>query len=141
MRVRSDLRADPVTNKTKARGQQKLQSQQKTAEKAVQKEQRAAQAKKQQGHSVNDQKNAAQKALVHVCAVCKAHMPNPKTYKQHFENKNHKNKVPENLKTFDYAFISMFGNMGLAAVLFQFNYLFSLKSGVYLNLVPFMCIF
>lgn len=47
-----------------ARGQQKLQSQAKAAE-------RAAKAKKQQGHSANDQKKAAQKALVHVCAVCK----------------------------------------------------------------------
>lgn len=47
-----------------ARGQQKLQSQAKAAE-------RAAKAKKQQGHSATDQKKAAQKALVHVCAVCK----------------------------------------------------------------------
>lgn len=47
-----------------ARGQQKLQSQQKAAEKA-------AKAKKQQGHNANTQKKAAQKALVHVCAVCK----------------------------------------------------------------------
>lgn len=47
-----------------ARGQQKLQSQAKAADKA-------AKAKKQQGHSANDQKKAAQKALVHVCAVCK----------------------------------------------------------------------
>lgn len=47
-----------------ARGQQKLQSQAKAAE-------RAAKAKKQQGHSATDQKKAAQKALVHVCMVCK----------------------------------------------------------------------
>lgn len=47
-----------------ARGQQKLQSQAKAAE-------RAAKVKKQQGHSSTDQKKAAQKALVHVCAVCK----------------------------------------------------------------------
>lgn len=47
-----------------ARGQQKLQSQQKAAEKA-------AKTKKQQGHNANEQKKAAQKALVHVCAVCK----------------------------------------------------------------------
>lgn len=47
-----------------ARGQQKLQSQAKAAEKA-------AKAKKQQGHSATDQKKAAQKALVFVCAVCK----------------------------------------------------------------------
>lgn len=50
-----------------ARGQQKLQSQAKAAEKA-------AKAKKQQGHSANDQKKAAQKALVHICAVCKVRL-------------------------------------------------------------------
>lgn len=47
-----------------ARGQQKLQSQAKAQEKA-------AKAKKQQGHSVTAQKKAAQAALVHVCKVCK----------------------------------------------------------------------
>lgn len=47
-----------------ARGQQRIQSQAKAAEKA-------AKVKKQQGHSANDQKKAAQKALVHVCAICK----------------------------------------------------------------------
>ncbi|XP_066155397.1 zinc finger protein 706-like [Euwallacea fornicatus] len=74
-----------------ARGQQKVQSQQKAAEKA-------AKMKKQQGHSANDQKKAAQKALVHACAVCKAQMPDPKTYKQHFENKHPKNDMPPELK-------------------------------------------
>lgn len=74
-----------------ARGQQKIQSQAKAAE-------RAAKAKKQQGHSATDQKKAAQKALVHVCAVCKAQMPDPKTYRQHFENKHPKNPLPEELK-------------------------------------------
>lgn len=52
-----------------ARGQQKVQSQQKAAEKA-------AKMKKQQGHSANDQKKAAQKALVHVCGVCKVIITN-----------------------------------------------------------------
>ena len=47
-----------------ARGQQKIQSQQKAAEKA-------AKVKKQQGHNAADQKKAALKALVHICAVCK----------------------------------------------------------------------
>lgn len=47
-----------------ARGQQKLQSQAKAAEKQ-------SKLKKQQGHSATDQKKAAQKALVHVCVVCK----------------------------------------------------------------------
>lgn len=50
-----------------ARGQQKLQSQAKAAEKMNK-------MKKQQGHSATDQKKAAQKALVHVCAVCKVHV-------------------------------------------------------------------
>uniref|UniRef100_A0A1L8DCS5 Putative zinc finger protein n=1 Tax=Nyssomyia neivai TaxID=330878 RepID=A0A1L8DCS5_9DIPT len=74
-----------------ARGHQKLQSQAKTQEKA-------AKAKKAQGHSANDQKKAAQKALVHVCSVCKAQMPDPKTYKQHFENKHPKSDMPADLK-------------------------------------------
>lgn len=47
-----------------ARGHQKLQSQAKTQEKT-------AKAKKQQGHSATEQKKAAQKALVHACAICK----------------------------------------------------------------------
>lgn len=51
-----------------ARGQQKVQSQAKAAEKQ-------AKLKKQQGHSANDQKKAAQKALVHVCVVCKVSIP------------------------------------------------------------------
>lgn len=103
-----------------ARGQQKLQSQAKAAEKA-------AKIKKQQGHNANSQKKAAQKALVFVCVVCKvrihhivvkfsppaksllltrrvclgsqAQMPDPKTYKQHFENKHPKNDMPEELKS------------------------------------------
>ncbi|KAF4523504.1 hypothetical protein B566_EDAN004575 [Ephemera danica] len=74
-----------------ARGQQKLQSQAKAAEKA-------AKQKKQQGHNALDQKKAAQKALVFACAVCKSQMPDPKTYKQHFENKHPKNEMPEELK-------------------------------------------
>ena len=73
-----------------ARGQQKIQSQAKAAEKA-------AKVKKQQGHSVSDQKKAAQKALVHTCSVCKSQMPDPKTYKQHFENKHPKNQMPQEL--------------------------------------------
>lgn len=74
-----------------ARGQQKLQSQAKAQEKQ-------AKAKKQQGHSATAQKQAAQKALVHACVICKAQMPDPKTYKQHFENKHPKNDLPEDLK-------------------------------------------
>lgn len=71
-----------------ARGQQKIQSQQKAQKKmdAV---------RKQQNH---DQKAAAAKALVHTCSVCKAQMPDPKTYKQHFENKHPKVDLPDDLK-------------------------------------------
>lgn len=83
--------ANIATRNLMARGQQKIQSQAKAAEKA-------AKVKKQQGHSANEQKKAAQKALVHVCIVCKAQMPDPKTYKQHFENKHPKNDLPEDLK-------------------------------------------
>ena len=74
-----------------ARGQQKLQSQAKNQEKQQK-------AKKQQGHNANTQKKAAQAALVHVCSVCKAQMPDPKTYRQHFENKHPKNDLPDDLK-------------------------------------------
>jgi len=74
-----------------ARGQQKLQSQAKAKEKQ-------AKMTKQQGHSLGDQKKAAAKALQFVCSVCKSQMPDPKTYKQHFENKHPKNDLPEELK-------------------------------------------
>jgi len=74
-----------------ARGQQKLQSQAKSQEKQ-------AKMKKQQGHSLQDQKAAAAKALTILCTVCKAQMPDPKTYRQHFENKHPKNTLPEDLK-------------------------------------------
>lgn len=47
-----------------ARGHQKIQSQAKAQEKQ-------AKMKKQAGHSANDQKKAAQKALVISCAVCR----------------------------------------------------------------------
>ncbi len=47
-----------------ARGHQKIQSQQKAAEKQ-------AKLKKQQGHNANDQRKAAAAALKAVCTVCK----------------------------------------------------------------------
>ncbi|XP_034656860.1 zinc finger protein 706-like [Drosophila subobscura] len=75
-----------------ARGHQKIQSQAKTAEEQ-------AKIKKQQGHSDQDQKKAAQKALLHVCAICMSQMPDPRTYKQHFENKHPKSPLPEELKS------------------------------------------
>uniref|UniRef100_T1JDM8 Small EDRK-rich factor-like N-terminal domain-containing protein n=1 Tax=Strigamia maritima TaxID=126957 RepID=T1JDM8_STRMM len=71
-----------------ARGQQKLQSQQKNAKKQ-------AELKKQSSH---DQKAAAQKALTFVCVICKSQMPDPKTYKQHFENKHSKSPLPVELE-------------------------------------------
>ncbi|XP_005108814.1 zinc finger protein 706 [Aplysia californica] len=73
-----------------ARGQQKIQSQQKAAAK------KAADAKK--GGSFQDQKKAAAKALTHSCPVCKALMPDPKTFKQHFENKHPKAPLPPELQ-------------------------------------------
>jgi len=58
-----------------ARGQQKIQSQQKAAEKA-------AKLKKQAGNSAAEQKKAAMAGLKMSCFVCKSMMPDPKTYKQ-----------------------------------------------------------
>eukprot|EP00794_Sanderia_malayensis_P011844 gene11844-13074_t len=69
-----------------ARGQQKVQSQQKNAE-------RKAKAKK--GTS---QLKAANAALIYSCTVCKSQMPDPKTYKQHFESKHPKAELPPELK-------------------------------------------
>jgi len=73
-----------------ARGHQKIQSQVKAQEKN-------AKQKKAQGHSLTDQKKAAAKALNIQCSVCKAQMPDPKTYRQHFENKHPKLPLPEDL--------------------------------------------
>ncbi|KAF6213596.1 hypothetical protein GE061_011317 [Apolygus lucorum] len=50
------------------------------------------------GEGATEQRKAAQKALVFACAVCKAQMPDPKTYKQHFENKHPKNPIPKELE-------------------------------------------
>ncbi|KAG5857119.1 hypothetical protein ANANG_G00015180 [Anguilla anguilla] len=70
-----------------ARGHQKIQSQQKNAKKQ-------AEAKKSKGH---DQKAAAKAALVFTCAVCRTQMPDPKTFKQHFESKHPKSPLPPEL--------------------------------------------
>ncbi|KAL2079879.1 hypothetical protein ACEWY4_023672 [Coilia grayii] len=70
-----------------ARGHQKIQSQQKNAKKQ-------AEAKKAKGH---DQKTAAKAALVFTCGVCKSQMPDPKTFKQHFESKHPKVPLPPEL--------------------------------------------
>lgn len=79
------------SNSKMARGHQKIQSQAKAQEKA-------SKIKKQQGHSASDQKKAAQKALGVGCVICKSQMPDPKTYKQHFENKHPKSEMPADLK-------------------------------------------
>jgi len=70
-----------------ARGQQKIQSQQKNAER---------QAKLKKGGT--SQKKSANAALVHKCTVCMSTMPDPKTYKQHFESKHPKSPLPPELK-------------------------------------------
>uniref|UniRef100_A0A8C5ES09 Zinc finger protein 706 n=2 Tax=Gouania willdenowi TaxID=441366 RepID=A0A8C5ES09_GOUWI len=71
-----------------ARGHQKIQSQQKNAKKQ-------ADMKKAKGH---DQKTAAKAALVFTCSVCKSQMPDPKTFKQHFESKHPKSPLPPELE-------------------------------------------
>ncbi|XP_068228474.1 zinc finger protein 706-like [Palaemon carinicauda] len=76
-----------------ARGHQKAQSQAKNMAK-----QQAIKSK--QGHNANEQKKAALKALTFQCPVCRGMMPDPKTYKQHFENKHPKDPLPEELKDF-----------------------------------------
>jgi len=73
-----------------ARGQQKIQSQQKAQAKA-----NAGKNKK----DLKEVKKAAAAALTYSCSVCKAQMPDPKTYKQHFENKHPKSPLPEDLKS------------------------------------------
>ncbi|KAL2084311.1 hypothetical protein ACEWY4_019829 [Coilia grayii] len=70
-----------------ARGHQKIQSQQKNAKKQ-------AEIKKSKGH---DQKAAAKAALVFTCTVCRTQMPDPKTFKQHFESKHPKSPLPPEL--------------------------------------------
>ena len=70
-----------------ARGQQKIQSQQKNA---------AKQAAKKKGGA--DQKAAAKKALVYTCPVCRTQMPDPKTYRQHFTSKHPKQPLPPELQ-------------------------------------------
>ncbi|XP_016355217.1 zinc finger protein 706-like [Sinocyclocheilus anshuiensis] len=71
-----------------ARGHQKIQSQQKNAKKQ-------AEIKKSKGH---DQKTAAKVALVFTCGVCRSQMPDPKTFKQHFESKHPKSPLPPELE-------------------------------------------
>jgi len=74
-----------------ARGQQKIQSQQKAKE-------RQAKIEKQKGHSKDAQSKTAAAKLTFVCQVCKSQTPDPKTLKQHFENKHPKLPLPDDLK-------------------------------------------
>nr|XP_033788747.1 zinc finger protein 706-like [Geotrypetes seraphini] len=69
-----------------ARGQQKIQSQQKNAKEQAE--------KKKHGSA---QKAAAKAALVFTCPVCRTQMPDPKTFKQHFESKHPKSPMPPEL--------------------------------------------
>ncbi|XP_006859422.1 PREDICTED: zinc finger protein 706-like [Chrysochloris asiatica] len=66
-----------LTQPCKARGQQKIQSQQSNAKKQ-------AGQKKKQGHD-------------HSCTICKTQIPDPKTFKQHFESKHSKTPPPPEL--------------------------------------------
>lgn len=72
-----------------ARGQQKIQSQQKAQLKAKE--------KAKAGNSMT-QKKAAEKALVYKCTVCMTQMSDLKTYRQHFESKHPKSEIPAELK-------------------------------------------
>ncbi|XP_069960279.1 zinc finger protein 706 [Cherax quadricarinatus] len=73
-----------------ARGHQKAQSQEKNKQRQA--------AMKKAGHNANEQKKAAMKALTFQCPICRGMMPDPKTYKQHYENKHPKEELPEELK-------------------------------------------
>jgi len=74
-----------------ARGQQKIQAQQKANEKA-------AKLKKAAGNNVHDNKKTAMAGLKIQCDVCKCAMPDPKTYKQHWESKHPKAPLPAELQ-------------------------------------------
>jgi len=74
-----------------ARGNQKIQSQQKGLEKA-------AKLKKATGNSKQDKAKTAAAGLKCVCCICKTAMPDQKIYKLHFESKHSKSLMPEELK-------------------------------------------
>jgi len=73
-----------------ARGHQKAQSQAKGQARNA--------ANQKKGHNVHEQKKAAAKALTYQCSVCRSMMPDPKTYKQHFENKHTAHPLPLELQ-------------------------------------------
>lgn len=66
-----------------ARGHQKEQSRERNAKKAA-----------SSSKSKVDQRASAAKSLHYTCNVCRTQMPDPKTYKQHFENKHPKLPLP-----------------------------------------------
>ncbi|EGD83665.1 zinc finger protein [Salpingoeca rosetta] len=70
-----------------ARGQQKIQAQQKAAQK------KSKMAKKGGDHAKN-----IQKAFNVMCEACKSQMVNAKTYKQHWEAKHSKLPLPAEIK-------------------------------------------
>lgn len=74
-----------------ARGHQKAQSQAKGLERNMKNA-------KKVGPTLKEQKKLAEKKLTFQCSVCKSLMPDPKTYKQHFENKHPSATLPEELK-------------------------------------------
>ena len=69
-----------------ARGLQKIQSQKRNQERQN--------AKK----NPSDNKKTAEAKLTFSCSICKAQMPDPKTYKTHFENKHPKADLPAELR-------------------------------------------
>ena len=46
---------------------------------------------------LQDHQKSAAAGLKMTCTVCRSMMPDPKTYKQHFENKHPKNPIPQEL--------------------------------------------
>merc|ERR1719228_2607801 len=58
----------------------------------------SAKLKKAQGNSKADNQKTAAAGLKSKCSVCMALMPDPKTYRQHFENKHPKNPIPQELQ-------------------------------------------
>nr|CDS31145.1 zinc finger protein 706 gene 2 [Hymenolepis microstoma] len=70
-----------------ARGLQKIQSQKKNLEK-----------QQQSKKASSGGKNSAEVKLTYLCQICKAQMPDPKTYKSHFESKHPKAELPAELR-------------------------------------------
>lgn len=68
-----------------ARGLQKIQSQKRNQE------------KQQSKRNPSDNKKTADAKLTYSCQICKAQMPDPKTYKTHFESKHPKAELPAEL--------------------------------------------